>query len=918
MSKEDRGCNFQSMSSRNSDRKRLFLIDGYAMLYRCHFALIRNPLITSYGLHTSALYGFTNQTLKLIESESPDYIGAIFDTKEKTFRHEYYPSYKATREKMPEELQVQLPHLWRLLEGLNVFYSSKPGFEADDIVGTLVKRAGNGELDIYIVSGDKDFMQLVNDHVFLYSPGGSRGQTKIYDNKGVEERWGVPPESMVDLLGLMGDASDNIPGVRGVGEKSAQKLIKEYGSLESALDHAEKVTNKRVRNGLLDHKEDALLSKELVKIHTDVPLDFSVEDLAVKPFNTSVLQSLFNEFEFHGLVRQFSGMEQEEEIKKKKAEKSYNTVTSPDELIYFLSKIKEDTWLSIDLETTSVKTMEAEIVGLSFSIERDSGIYIPIRHKDKSSQYFGENELEEVLTLVKPVLENPRIFKAGQNVKYDVLILNRFGIQVKGIEFDTMIAAHLLQPGSRSYKLEKLSEEYLSYTMVPIEQLIGTGKNQISMAEVGLEDIAFYAVEDADIALQLTHVLKKRLEKENLWEFYSRVELPLIQVLTEMECRGTYVQKDLLEKLSKEYLKQIKSLVAEIYTLSGTEFNVNSTQQLAQILFDILKLPTIRKRSTAEDVLNRLKNDHPIPSKILEYRKLNKLKNTYLDPLAEFIHPETGRIHSSFNQTIAATGRLSSTNPNFQNIPIRTEKGREIRKAFKAQKEGWKIFSADYSQIELRIMAHLSQDPGLLEAFKLNEDIHSKTAGAVFGIPKEEVLPELRRTAKIINFGIMYGAGPFRISQELGVPRYEAETIIQAYFTQYSGIKNYIDDTIDFAKEHKYVSTIMGRRRPVWEIDSENRIRREAALRMAINMPIQGTAAEMIKLAMIEIQAAMKSEKLESLMILQIHDELVFEFPNDELDELKKLIVSKMENALPLSVPLVVDCGWGESWYEAH
>jgi len=906
------------MSSRNSDRKRLFLIDGYAMLYRCHFALIRNPLITSYGLHTSALYGFTNQILKLIEAESPDYIAAIFDSKEKTFRHEYYPSYKATREKMPEELQIQLPYLWRILKGLNVFYTSTPGFEADDIVGTVVKNAEKENMDTFIVSGDKDFMQLVNNNVFLYSPGGARSKTKIYDKKGVEERWGVPPESMIDLLGLMGDASDNIPGVRGVGEKSAQKLIKEFGSLEGALDHAEKVTNKRVRNGLLDHKEDALLSKELVKIHTDVPLEFSVSDLGIKPFNISVLQTLFKEFEFHGLMRQFSEMEQEEKTKKKKAEKSYNVITSRSELNQFLSKIKEDTWLSIDLETTSVKTMEAEIVGLSFSIEKDSGIYIPIRHKDKSKQYFGENELEEVITLIKPVLENHRIPKTGQNVKYDILILNRFGIQVKGIEFDTMIAAHLLQPGSRSYKLDKLSEEYLSYTMVPIDQLIGTGKTQISMAEVGLEDISFYAVEDADIALQLTHILKKRLEKKNLWEFYLKVELPLIQVLSEMEYRGTYVQKELLDKLSKEYLKQIESLVAEIYTLSGTEFNVNSTQQLAQILFDILKLPKIRKRSTAEDVLGRLKNDHPLPSKILEYRKLNKLKNTYLDPLADFIHQKTGRIHSSFNQTIAATGRLSSTNPNFQNIPIRTEKGREIRKAFKAQKEGWKILSADYSQIELRIMAHLSQDPGLLEAFKLEEDIHSKTAGAVFGIPTEEVLPELRRTAKVINFGIMYGAGPFRISQELGIPRYEAEKIIQAYFTQYSGIKNYIDETIDYAKKHKYVSTILGRRRPVWEIDSENRIRREAAVRMAINMPIQGTAAEMIKLAMIEIQAALKSEKLESMMILQIHDELVFEFPNDELDELNKMIVSKMENALPLSVPLVVDCGWGESWYEAH
>ncbi|MDP6684781.1 MAG: DNA polymerase I [Candidatus Marinimicrobia bacterium] len=906
------------MSSRNSDRKRLFLIDGYAMLYRCHFALIRNPLITSYGLHTSALYGFTNQLLKLIDLEKPDYIAAIFDTKEKTFRHEYYPSYKATREKMPEELVDQLPHLWRILKGLNVFNTSIPGFEADDIVGTVAKSVEQENLDTFIVSGDKDFMQLVNSHVFLYSPGGARTQTKIYDKKGVEERWGIPPESMIDLLGLMGDASDNIPGVRGVGEKSAQKLIREFGSLENALEHAEQVSNKRVRNGLLNHKEDAILSKELVKIHTDVPLEFSVNDLELKPLNISELQSLCKEFEFHGLMRQFSELEQEEEAKKKKTEKSYKTVTSAEELNKFLGKIKEKEWLSIDLETTSVKPMEAEIVGLSFSIEKDSGIYIPIIHKDKTEEYFGTDEINSVLNILKPILEDPNIPKTGQNIKYDVIILNRFGINVKGIGFDTMIAAHLLNPEFRSYKLDKLSEEFLNYSMIPIEKLIGTGKNQISMAEVELDDISFYAVEDADIALQLTELLKKKLEEKNLLKFFMKVELPLIPVLVDLEMVGTFVQKGFLNDLSSEYQKKIESLIEKIYSLSGTEFNVNSTQQLAQILFDILNLPQIRKRSTAEDVLNRLKRDHPLPKKMLEYRKLNKLKNTYLDPLAEFINSDTGRIHSSFNQTIAATGRLSSTNPNFQNIPIRTEEGREIRKAFQAQKRGWQILSADYSQIELRIMAHLSQDPGLLEAFSLEEDIHSKTAGAIYGIPPNEVRAELRRTAKVINFGIMYGAGPFRISQELGIPRDEAETIIQAYFNEYSGIKYYIDETIDYAKEHKYVSTMKGRRRPVWEIDSDNRIRREAARRMAINMPIQGTAAEMIKLAMIDIQNALIKNKFKSKMILQIHDELVFEFPEEELNELKKMIITKMENALPLSVPLVVDCGWGRSWYEAH
>ncbi len=906
------------MSSQKSDRKRLFLIDGYAMLYRCHFALIRNPLITSYGLHTSALYGFTNQVLKLIESESPDYIAAIFDAKEKTFRHERYPSYKATREKMPDEMVDQLPHLWRILNGMNIFHMSLPGFEADDIIGTLAKSASKDNFETYIVSGDKDFMQLINDKVFLYSPGGARSQTKIYDDQGVIDRWGVPPESIIDLLGLMGDASDNIPGVRGVGEKSAQKLIKEYGTLEGALEHAEKVTNKRVRNGLLNHKDDAKLSKELVAIHTEVPLEFSVDNLKIQHYDIPELQSLFKEFEFYGLINQFSELELEMETENKISEKSYKTITNSDELTQFLSKIKEGNWLSLDLETTSVKTMESNIVGLSFSIEKDSGIYIPILHKNKTVEYFGRDDLQSVLDLLKPVLENPNIPKTGQNIKYDLIILNRFGIQVKGIEFDTMIAAHILNPEFRSYKMDKLSVEYLNYSMVPIEKLIGTGKNQISMAEVELEDIAFYAVEDADIALQLTLLLKERLEKEKLWEFFSKVELPLISVLANMEQTGTFVQKEFLEKLSAKYLKHIESLVAEIYTLSGTEFNVNSTQQLAQILFDILKLPKIRKRSTAEDVLDRLKHDHLLPKKMLEYRKLNKLKNTYLDPLAEFIHSETGRIHSSFNQTIAATGRLSSTNPNFQNIPIRTAQGREIRKAFTAQKDGWEILSADYSQIELRIMAHLSQDSGLVDAFKSEEDIHANTAGAVYGIPVEDVLPELRRTAKIINFGIMYGAGPFRISQELGIPRNEAVTIIDAYFTQYSGIKNYIDETIEFAEEHKYVSTILGRRRPVWEIDSDNGIRREAARRMAINMPIQGTAAEMIKLAMIEIQNTLISEKMDSVMVLQIHDELVFEFPSDELDELKKMIINKMENALPLSVPLVVDCGWGKSWYEAH
>lgn len=909
------------MTQQNSKKKSLYLIDGYAMLYRAHFAFIRNPLMTSYGLPTSALFGFSNQVLNLIKKENPDYIAAVFDTAKKTFRHEKYPEYKATREKMPEELREQLPHLWDILNAMQITTLSKSGFEADDIIGTLAQWGSEDELDVFIVSGDKDFMQLINDHVFLYTSNGRNFEAQVIGREGVIEKWGVPPEKMIDLMGLMGDSSDNIPGVAGVGKVSAKKLILEYGSLEASLDNAEKISNKRVREGLLNNRENAVLSKELVTIDINVELDCNIDELKRSEFDIDALSELFQQFEFSGLMKQLPNFQMDTIPLPVESVKDYITVQNIDDLKLFINSIDSSKPLSLDLETTSIDPMLAEIVGFSFSVEKDKGFYIPIKYKDKSENNFGDDDLQIVLALLKPILENEKIVKIGQNIKYDALILKRFGIGVSGIGFDTMLAAHLVSPEARSYKIDKLSLEYLNYRMVPIEELIGTGRNQITMDEVELEKASFYAVEDADVALQLFEILKEKLNENGLSDYYEQIEIPLIKVLLDMEKDGAFVDEKLLKSMSDELGKKLDTLIIDIYKEAGMEFNINSTQQLANILFDIKGLRKIKKRSTAEEVLKQLVMEDDLPGLMLEYRKYNKLKNTYLDPFPELINPTTKRIHSSFNQTVTATGRLSSQNPNFQNIPIRSDVGREMRKAFRPQENGWKILSADYSQIELRIMAHLSKDPELINAFENNEDIHARTASSVFGVPIEDVLPEMRRTAKVVNFAIMYGAGPFRMSQELGIPRSEAQAIIDVYFKQYSGIQNYIDETLEKARSMKYVETMLGRRRPVWDIDSDNHIRKEAAKRMAINMPIQGTAAEMIKKAMISIHHNIHSGQDEydkAKMILQVHDELLFEVPEDQVEALKKMVTFEMENALPLSVPIVVDCGVGNSWFEAH
>lgn len=905
------------MSNQKSKRKRLFLIDGYAMLYRAHFAMIRNPLINSKGMHTSALFGFSNQVLKLIRQEKPDYLMAAFDSSKKTFRHEKYPDYKATREKMPEEMREQLPYLWRLMDAMRIPTLESPGYEADDIIGTLAKMGESAGFDNYIVSGDKDFMQLVNDQIFLYSPSGRRAELKIFDREGVQAKWNLPPEKIIDLLGLMGDASDNVPGVMGVGEKTAVKLLKEYGTLLNVLDHADEVKNKRAREGLQNCRKEALLSQELVTIKTDMNLETSFEDMATDGFDMVALDNLFRELEFQALQTQLSSFIGEIPSQEKRPEKDYKALTDLNDIQAFVNNIKEGEWLSFDLETTSLKPMLCDIVGLSFSTKKDTGVYIPIHFKEKESNLFDDH-LSKVLKMLRPVFENHLIPKTGQNIKFDALILRKHGVKVNGIQFDTLLAAHFLKPESRNLKLDNLSVEHLEYRMVPISDLIGKGRKQISMAEVELEKATFYAAEDADVALQLTHIFKSELEKEGLDSFFKEIELPLLPVLLEMEFNGMFVDGKMLSEMSETLGQKIETLVSHIHREAGTEFNVNSTQQLANILFDIKGLPEIKKRSTAEDVLHRLKNEHEIPRLVLEYRKLNKLKNTYIDALPAVIHPETKRIHSTFSQTVAATGRLSSRDPNFQNIPIRTEEGRAIRKAFRPEKKDWVIFSADYSQIELRIMAHLSKDKALVNAFNKGEDIHTRTAADVFNVKMDDVIPEMRRTAKIVNFGLLYGAGAFRMSQELGIPQKEAKSIIEAYFNRYSGIKDYIDSTIEKARTNQFVETVLGRRRPVWDIDSTNHLHREAAKRMAINMPIQGTNAEMIKLAMIAIQSIIETKGMESKMISQVHDELVFEVPKTELTLLQSSVVDQMEKALPLSVPIVVDCGFGESWFEAH
>ena len=906
------------MSPSKNNKKRLFIIDGYATLYRAHYALIRNPLTTTAGIPTSAVFGFANQVFQLLEEENPDYIVAAFDSKGKNFRHELYTDYKANRSAMPDEIQTQLPYLWELLDGMNIPVLRIEGVEADDIIGTVAKMCEKDDLQCNIVSGDKDFMQLINDKTLLYAPQARRREKEVFNAQKVSEKWGVGPEHIIDLLGLMGDSSDNVPGVEGVGPVTAKKLIQKFGSMEKIYENIDQIENEKMREKLLNNKDNAFLSKQLVTILTDVTVDASLSDFEKKEANNTKLESIFKELEFTGLLKKI-GSDTSISPETVQRKKEYDLITSLDRLQSFADSIKEGEWLSVDLETTSVNPMIAEIVGFSFSVKKDTGVYVPIHFKDKVDNLFGDNDLEIATNILKPVLENEKIPKTGQNIKYDALIMKRFGIELQGIEFDTMIAAHLINPNARSYKLDNLSLSHLNYKMVPIQDLIGSGRNQITMDQVELADITFYAAEDADVVIELTDIFLKELKKQELYSYFKDIEIDLLPVLIDMQFHGIFVDRNYLLSRSKEIGIKLDALEKSIIKLAGKEFNLNSSQQLAEILFDQLNLPMIKKRSTAEAILTKLKEYHELPSLILGYRKLFKLKNTYLDPIPNNINEITNRVHSSFNQTMTATGRLSTSTPNFQNIPIRTEDGKEVRKAIKAQSDDYQILSADYSQIELRVMAHLSKDEALTKALNSGEDIHTFTAKNVFNVKEDQdVLPEMRRIAKIVNFGIMYGAGSFRLSQELGIPFAESKKIIDVYFEKYKGIKQYMEDTKLLVKKDKSVQTLLGRKRAVWDSDSQNQVRRDAAERMAINMPIQGTAAEMIKLAMIRIDKDLKENNLKSKLILQIHDELLLEVHNNEIDYVTEMVVKHMKDAMDLDVPIEIDCGVGSSWYEAH
>ncbi|MDP7027154.1 MAG: DNA polymerase I [Candidatus Marinimicrobia bacterium] len=896
--------------------KRLFLIDGMAQIYRAHFAMIKNPLITKDGRHTSAIFGFMNSLFKLIRQESPDYIAVVLDCKEPTFRHKLYTEYKATREKMPEELVEQLDPLYELISHTNIPTLKKPGFEADDIIGTLVKKAEIAELETFIVTGDKDMMQLVSDKTFMYSPGNSFKPTTIYDKTKVKEKWGVGPEGIVDMLALVGDTSDNIPGVDGVGPKTARKLLDKYKDIETILEHADEAKNKRVRAGLQNGKDLVHLSRELVAIDCEVPIEFHIEDLIKVDFNLEALSKDFQDLEMYSLVTQAEALSENNAAVIEQSEKKYSTILTKKSLDDLMLKLEESDLISFDLETTSVIALEADIVGLSFSVKANEGYYIPVEFPEKDSNY--ELSLDTIMSTVKPLLENKKNRFCGQNLKYDALVLSRYSIKISNICFDTMLAEYILHPEKNSYKMDYLALDYLKYRMVPIDDLIGTGLHQKSMAEVPLDDIAFYAAEDADIAFQLASILEEKLDVEDLSGPYKKIELPLVPVLVQMEKNGVFLDIEFLLKLSEQFGAKLEKLTADIHNMAGREFNINSPKQLGQILFDELELKPIRKRSTAVEVLQALKNFHPLPEVVLAYRHLAKLKSTYVDAIPNYVNQNTGRVHTSLNQTIAATGRLSSTSPNFQNIPIRTETGREVRKAFIAQKAGSVILSADYSQVELRIMAHYSKEPELIKAFEEDADIHSRTAALVNGIAESEVTSDQRRSAKVVNFGIMYGAGPYRMSQELGIPMADAKTLIDTYFKTYPGIKRYMNETIESARKKGFVETLYHRRRSTNSLNASNRNMVQAEERAAINMPIQGTAADIIKIAMINIHKKMETKKYKSKMILQIHDELMFECPQSEVDVIARIVVEEMEGAVQLAVPLKVDWKYGKSWFDAH
>lgn len=926
--------------------KKLFLLDAYALIFRAYYAFIKNPRITSGGLNTSAIFGFLLALEEILQKQKPSHIAVVFDTPQPTFRHSMFPDYKGTRDETPEDIKKAVPYIKRLIEAYRIPVIESPGYEADDVIGTLARKASENDFITFMMTPDKDFAQLVSEKVFIFKPSRSGNESVIWGIDDIKREFEVErPLQVIDILGLMGDASDNIPGAPGIGPKTAVRLIAEFGSVEEVLKNTDKLKGK-VRETLEQNSEQVLLSKKLATIVTDAPVEFDEKGLTIEIPDREKLQALFTELEFRTkgtqilsdidkkLKAQETGLQeiqqentfqqslfgeevvqvhQQPRLNIEKAEHRYTLIENRDQLSELVSQLSKLEEFCFDTETTSINPLESEIVALALSWEKGIGylVWFPPERQ----------QTLELLEILKPVLENPGISKTGQNLKYDIQVLANYGIEVKGKLFDTMLAHYLLEPDLR-HNMDYLSETYLNYTPVAIESLIGEkGKNQRTMRSVPVEKIVEYAVEDADVTNQLKVVFEPRLREEQLLQLAYEIEMPLIKVLAVMERTGVRLNEDYLKEYAVTLREDIISLEKEIYELAGTEFNISSPRQLGEILFlklkldDNARLTKTRQFVTNEEILQRLAHKHPVIDKVLEYRGLKKLLSTYVEALPQLVSKSTGRIHTSFNQAVASTGRLSSNNPNLQNIPVKDERGREIRKAF-IPAEGFVFFAADYSQIELRLMAHLSGDRNMIDDFLSGSDIHAATAAKIFGVDIKDVTREMRSRAKTANFGIIYGISSFGLSERLTIGRKEAKELIDGYFSSYPGVKVYMDDSIRKARARGYVTTMFGRKRYTRDINSRNQVVRGNAERNAINAPIQGSAADIIKIAMIKIQYRLQKENFRSSMILQVHDELIFEADPTELERLKDLVINEMSGAAKLDVPLKVDWGTGQNWLE--
>lgn len=922
--------------------EKLFLLDAYALIYRAYYALIKSPRINSKGFNTSAILGFVNTLEDVLKKENPTHIGIAFDPAGPTFRHEAYPEYKAQREETPEVIRLSVPIIKDIIRAYRIPILEVPGYEADDVIGTLATEAGKRGITTYMMTPDKDYGQLVGENVFMYRP---RHNDKAFEVMGVEEvknKYAIQsPLQVIDLLGLMGDASDNIPGCPGVGEKTAQKLIAQFGNIENLLAHTDQLKG-ALRTKVEENRKQIEFSRFLATIKTDVPLPLDMDALKRESPDEEELRKIFQELEFRTLLERifkekpketpaatpgqgdlfgFFTPETTSEPEKTNLATlntlncNYQLVDNEEKLSQLLQNIVTQSVLSLDTETTSTDPIRAELVGMSFSYAENQAFYVPVP-ADRS-------EAQKIVDRFRPVFENREIMKVGQNIKYDMLVLANYGVQLQGPLFDTMVAHYVLQPELR-HNMDYLAEIYLNYQTIHIEELIGPkGKNQGNMRDLPPASVYEYACEDADVTLKLKNKLEKELDENNVRKLFEEIEMPLIPVLAYMERNGVRIDTEALKETSRHFTLRMKQIEEEVYQLAGTEFNIASPKQVGEVLFDRLKIVEKAKKTktgqyvTSEEVLESLRGKHEVVGKILEHRGLKKLLGTYIDALPQLINPETGRIHTSFNQTVTATGRLSSSNPNLQNIPIRNEDGKEIRKAF-IPDDGCIFFSADYSQIELRIMAHLSGDPHMIEAFQKGQDIHAATASKIYKVPLEEVTREQRSKAKTANFGIIYGISVFGLAERLNVDRKEAKELIDGYFENYPHVKEYMDESIRIARERGYIETIFKRKRYLPDINSRNAVVRGYAERNAINAPIQGSAADIIKVAMVRIYQRFLKEGIQSKMILQVHDELNFSVLPEEQEKVKQIVIEEMESAYKMKAPLLADSGWGQNWLEAH